>query len=156
METDIFVSDSGIPDCIKKFKIQASLPDHSPSSCPKLRNSYKRLLRYRPGQTDGWTDAHTRSITRFTTDIGPVVSTKWCPLVWLCQNFVSIEQTEKRKSSCVAHFFYIKPFKDQVGGIIILLACFCLLKVNIYIKSGSKLITSWSLHWQYEELMVEH
>ena len=42
LETDIFVCASGIPDSINILKLRASFPGHSPSSCPKLRNSYQQ------------------------------------------------------------------------------------------------------------------
>ena len=34
---DIFVCASGIPDSIKILKLWASFPDHSLSSCPKIK-----------------------------------------------------------------------------------------------------------------------
>ena len=42
---------------IKHLKLWASIPYHSPSSCPKLRNSYQQILRYGSGwtHTDTWT-----------------------------------------------------------------------------------------------------
>ena len=39
-EINVFVCVSGIPDSINILKLQASCPDHTPSLCPKLRNSY--------------------------------------------------------------------------------------------------------------------
>ena len=54
-----------------------SPPSYIPSSCPKLRNSSKWLMRYGSIQTHTWTHRHTDThihivpITRFTTGIGP-------------------------------------------------------------------------------------
>ena len=58
-----------LTDSIKMFKLRASIPLHSPSSCPKLRNSYKWLQRYGSGRTHthGHTETHTRPTTRFPT-----------------------------------------------------------------------------------------
>ena len=61
LETDIFVCASRIPDSFKTLKLWVLFIDRSPSSCPKLRNSSKQLLRY----GSGWMD--TRPTTRFPT-----------------------------------------------------------------------------------------
>ena len=54
----IFVCVSGIPESIKMLKLRALFPDHSPSSCPTLKHSYLRLLRYESGWIANLTGGH--------------------------------------------------------------------------------------------------
>ena len=75
LETDIFVCAFGIPSSINILKLWASIPHHSPSSWLKLRNSYKRLLRYMSGGTHKHMDTHTQDQLLDPTLVrGPVVN----------------------------------------------------------------------------------
>ena len=81
-ETNFFVCASGIPDHIKMLKWRASIPHHSPTSCPKLRNSYKCYW-------DMDLDGHTRPITRCATGIRPEVNNNRCTHLSFCQHMTS-------------------------------------------------------------------
>ena len=65
-ETDIFVCAFGIQDSIKKFKLRASIPHHSPSSCPKIKI-------FLPAVTEIWVRTDTQDqLLRSPLVIGPM------------------------------------------------------------------------------------